>query len=278
MGIAACLSPLGYIVVQALNQYLPCELLTYLANKPFGQYFDRFRLLGILCVIPLSLRFFKITWHELRCQFSRETCKIGLQFFIGGLCLWGMSACLLYVQPAVQLSQREVCPSLLMALCSSLVASLTIAFLEEITFRGLLFRIVRKVTGSKFCGVHLVSFIFACLHFSHITEPEEGPLFWQGLQCAFHSTLGIFYQIRWAYFCILYVLSYLLCLCVLSKKTLLSSIGLHGGLVCAIMCFRRYYVAIGSSHEFMNVTDAWSTFFLLLIIAICARWKCKAVI
>ncbi|MDR0392712.1 MAG: CPBP family intramembrane metalloprotease [Puniceicoccales bacterium] len=274
--LAACLSPMAFTCVQYLNAHCTCGFLAYLASKPFEQYFDRCRLFSIFLIFPILLHFFKVHWTELKMQLTLRTFRIGIKFFALGVGLW-LSFFVLISYNIGFPELNNTSHPLLYTIVLSAVASILLACLEEIIFRGLLFRFFLK-NMSEFWSIHGISFIFACLHFSSVRDLDvHCVLALKGFCSAFYSLVDIFTHIQWAYFFNLYILSCLLCLWVLKLKTLWGVIGFHAGLVFTLMYTRQHYCFSNVLHNRWGsgrITDSWAVFCILLLITI-VIWRTR---
>jgi membrane protease YdiL (CAAX protease family) len=261
---------MAFACVQYLNAHCTCGFLAYLAGKPFEQYFDRCRLFSIFLIFPILLHFFRVRWTEVKIQLTLHTFKIGIKCFALGVGLW-LSFLVLICYNVGFPELNNTSHPLLYTIVFSAVASILLACLEEVIFRGLLFQFFLK-NMSELWSIHWISFIFACLHFSNVRNLDvHCILALKGFCSAFYSLVDIFTHIQWAYFFNLYILSCLLCLWVLKLKTLWGAIGFHAGLVFTLMYTRQHYCFSNVLHNRWGsgrITDSWVVFCILLLITI----------
>jgi membrane protease YdiL (CAAX protease family) len=269
---------MAFACIQYLNIHYTCDFLTYLAHKPFEQYFDRCRLFSVFLTFPIILRYFKVRWTELKMQLTLHALGIGIKFFALGVGLWlGFLVLIGYNIGFPEL--KNTSNPLLHTIVSSAVAGILLACLEEIVFRGLLFRFFLK-NMSEFWSIHWISFTFACLHFSNVRNLDvHCILALKGFYSAFYSLVDIFTHIQWIYFFNLYILSCLLCLWVLKLKTLWGAIGFHAGLVFTLIYVRQHYCFSNVAYNKWGtgrITDSWAVFCILFLITIvigCTRFR-----
>jgi membrane protease YdiL (CAAX protease family) len=267
---------MSFACVQYLNAHCTYEFLAYLANKPFEQYFDRCRLFSIFLIFPILLHFFKVRCSEFNMQLTLHALGISIKFFVLGIGLW-LSFLTLICCNIGFLELKNASNTLLYTIVSAATASILLACLEEIIFRGLLFRFFLK-NMSEFWSIHWISFMFACLHFANVRNLDiHCALALKGFYSAFYSLVDVFTRIQWAYFFNLYMLSYLLCLWVLKLKTLWSAIGFHAGLIFTLMYVRQHYCFSNVLHNRWGtgrITDSWAVFCILLLITI-VIWRTR---
>ncbi|MDR3117726.1 MAG: CPBP family intramembrane metalloprotease [Puniceicoccales bacterium] len=130
----------------------------------------------------------------------------------------------------------------------ALAAAPIVAILEEVVFRGLLFRSAERVLGTV-AGAIASSLFFACVHFRVAPgAPPMGSLESISLPLALHSSwelLTAFWtNFRPVPFLSLFLLGLLLCRWARRFRSLLPAIGFHWGIVSIALPFRRL-IALG---------------------------------
>ena len=267
LGVYVCVLFLGaelavavYLGIQYLNSCLDIQWVQYLARKPICQYVDRFRVVGFFLLLPYICKKSGIARESLCLRFNL---KKYLTTFCCGCCLW----CVLFL----------VCISIVggvhahkttqtSMLVSIFFASLLLAVLEEIIFRGVIFAFFLK-RYSETVSMFLLAFMFACLHFSMCDPGSAHNVFWHAVQCAYQSLTAIFVHVRWPYFTCLFLLSCILVQLRLKWNSLWCSIGFHQGLVFVLMLLRKKYAFTHYENSFWgdgHVTDAWFSVIVLV--------------
>jgi membrane protease YdiL (CAAX protease family) len=209
-------------------------------------------------------------------QLNLRTLSIGIKCFALGIGLW-LSFLVLIAYNIGLPELKNMSHPLLHTIVFATIASILLACMEEIIFRGLLFRFFLK-NMSEFWSIHWISLIFACLHFSNVrTLNVHCVLALKGFYSAFYSLADIFTHVQWIYFFNLYTLSCLLCLWVLKLKTLWGAIGFHAGLVFTLMYIRQHYYFSDVVHNRWGtgrITDSWAVLCILLLITV-AMWRMR---
>lgn len=136
------------------------------------------------------------------------------------------------------LSLESVSEILFMALAGGLLGG----FLEEIVFRGLIFRLFYRSGSSLFAVVGSALF-FAYTHFKmpdFISEQTNQVVSWgSGFFVGYWTLIGISQDFDALRFFTLLVLGIALGLLFLQKRSLMPCIGLHTGIVAAMLCYRK---------------------------------------
>ena len=260
---AALMAPLFYILVSKLSVIFQADWLCYLAKKPLHQYIDRLRIVGFICIIPYLLKTAQITWSNLALKIKLKTY---IRCFLRGCFLWVFL--LLCIILATNTLQRRADWHL--SIGKTFLASLLLAFIEELIFRGFIFEFLRK-KHSVHKSSTLLAFLFATLHFSLCYEGKENslPLLLQSLQCAWNSFASIWGNIHWPYFISLIFLSKILVFLRLYYHSLWVAIGFHQGLVFTLMNIRSVFLFNETQNAFWGtgrLTDAWFVVIVLVLI------------
>ena len=260
---AALMAPLFYILVSKLSVIFKADWLCYLAQKPLYQYIDRLRIVGFLCVIPYLLKTAQITWGNLALKIN---IKVYILCFFRGCFLWiFLLLCIILATNTFQVRTNWHLP-----ICKTFLASLLLAFIEELIFRGFIFEFLCK-KHSVHKSSTLLAFLFASLHFSlcHAGKINNLPLLLQSLQCALNSVVNIWGNIHWPYFFSLIFLSKILVFLRLYYNSLWAAIGFHQGLVFTLMNIRYVFLFNETQNAFWGtgrLTDAWFVVIVLVLI------------
>lgn len=265
------MAAVAYAGTQYLDGLFDIGWIHYLAHKPLCQYVDRFRIVGFFLLLPYICKQCHIQRKDLGLRFNL---KKYIAAFCCGCGLWMFLFCvrMVFVGGVVPKSTQ------LIPLFPLFIASLLLAILEEIIFRGVVFEFFRK-NYSEMRSMFLLALLFACLHFSICMPGEASNIFLHAAQCAYNSLLAIFPHIRGTYFVCLLLLSCVLVRLRLNFRSLWVSIGFHQGLVFVLLLLRKRYEFTNYSSHFWgagHITDAWfSVIVLLLILGVLEYYRRK---
>ena len=261
---AAIVAGIAFDGVQYLAQKTSIGWIQYLAHKPLSQYVDRLRLVGFFFIaIPFICKSLRIKreYLDLDIRFNGMTYLIA---FCRGCFLW----CLLFGIIAYLLKNITLTTSPV-SLVFIFMASLLLAIMEEVIFRGICFEVLRKKHAVNH-SITLLGLLFACMHFSICNEiVSDHNSIVRAAQCALSSITHITTNIYWPYFCCLFLLNGILVRFRLIYRSLWASIGFHQGLVFTLMLIRKRCSFAPLSDEFLGtgrLTDAWFVVIVLLII------------
>ena len=264
---AAIVAGLAFDGIQVLAQKTTINWIQYLSHKPLSQYVDRLRLVGFFFIaIPFICKHSKITKRHLDIRFNGTTYLIT---FCRGCFLWcvlfGIIACL---QKNITITNIHV------SLVSIFIASLLLAIMEEVIFRGICFEVLRKKHSLKH-NITLLGLLFASLHFAGCNEiMSDHHSIVRAMQCALSSITDITKNIQWPYFCCLFLFNGILVRFRLIYRSLWASIGFHQGLVFTLMLIRKRCSFGPLSNEFWGtgrLTDAWFVVIVLIVINLLMR-------
>lgn len=264
---AAVIAGVAFSGMQCLVQKTSVGWIQYLAHKPLSQYVDRLRLVGFFFIaLPFICRRFSLTRRHLDIRFNGKAYLIA---FCRACFLW----CILFVIIACLLKNITMRMSSV-SLIGVFIASLLLAIMEEIIFRGICFQVLRK-KHSMNSSITLLGLLFACLHFSVCNEiiSDHNSII-RAMQCAFSSLADITKNIQWPYFCCLFLLNGILVRFRLIYRSLWASIGFHQGLVFTLMLLRKRCNFSPLSNEFLGtgrLTDAWFVVVVLVVINLFMR-------
>ena len=255
------LAAVAYIGMQYLDGLFSLNWIQYLAHKPLCQYVDRFRVVGFFLLLPYICKKNNVHMKDLGLHLDHKKYIVA---FCSGCGLW----ILLFSVRAVMVGGIVPREMLSVPLWPIFIASLLLAILEEIIFRGVIFEFFRKNYSETF-SMCLLALLFACLHFSICTLGDATNTFLHAVQCAYHSLVAIFTHIQWPYFVSLLLLSCLLVRLRLSFRSLWVSIGFHQGLVFVLMLLRKKYMFMNEGNAFWGawgITDGWFSVVVLIFV------------
>ncbi|MEM9161420.1 MAG: CPBP family intramembrane glutamic endopeptidase, partial [Verrucomicrobiota bacterium] len=252
---AALLSPWFFRLVNdsdALLSILSEDTLAYLREKPITRFFDRIRILGVLIVLPLLFKYAKL--YSFSKIGFRRTFKEFFKWYAYGL---GMMAIVLAVtvfsqsiEPRTDWSiGRQIEKSL-----GAIVGATTLSIVEEVIFRGLIFRLFYTLL-KPIPAIILSSLFFASLHFKMNPEriahlgPEE-----IGLQEGFFVAWGYVTAVADGFNLLSFInyslVGILLHQAFLKTGNLWSSIGLHAGWVTIMLSLNKTFQAGPNANAF----------------------------
>ena len=248
---ASLLAPLMFRLVHFLDP----ETQSYLANKPFSDFFDRSRLLCLLILFPVLMKRANLfSWKRLGYLPAGSTSFF--RWFVIGM---GMMA-IIY---AINLSLGILVPNddwswgnQLEKVATGMVGALLIGLLEESFFRGFVFRTFYTSIRPQF-AVIASSLFFAYLHFKmpevvleHVPPQEIGLAeSW----IAVWGTLTVFSSgINPVLFVNLFLVGILLDLAFLYTRNLWTCVGIHAGWVVVIQSFGKTFNEADGAHPFFG--------------------------
>jgi membrane protease YdiL (CAAX protease family) len=227
------------------EEAFPGPFIHYIASKPLVKIFDRTRW------VPLAVGLICLLRSQKLCPLRALNLQIpsrwlGVQFFFLGTVL-AILPC------AIQLlflpwTWRPT--PVLRVFAWALPSAALIGFLEEIVFRGLLFRLALRALRPLGAAL-LSSLFFASAHFG---PPEflnhRPPNLLSSLQIAGGMLLGVGFTFHLLPFLFLASLGLLLTHWVKMFSSLIPSIGFHCGLVFILLIHRRLFFFLDTSPNF----------------------------
>ncbi|MDA0346182.1 MAG: type II CAAX endopeptidase family protein [Verrucomicrobia bacterium] len=273
---AAIVAPLVFNLVHSLDP----DASSYLAQKPFGKYFDRGRVLCLLILFPVLMKKANLlSWKRLgflppgRVHFKK--------WFAIGICMMALVYAVDFSFGILEPRENWSWGNQFEKIGSGIVSALLIAVVEESFFRGFVFRAFYTSLKPKLAVV-LSSLFFAYVHFkmpyevmAHIPVNEIG--FDDGL-FAIWGTLTTFLYFEGLLFLNLFLVGILLHLGFLYTRNLWTCVGLHAGWVVVIQSLVKTMDEVEGAHPFFGterVADGYLvTLFLLGFIGVCI-WLMK---
>lgn len=266
LGFAALLAPPAFWLIQAWFQAAPNELNSYLAHKGFDTYFGRFRYLGLLIALPWiltvcrlwSLRRLGLLWG------SDDMRRFATAFVAGFGLLLAVAAIQLWATPSA-FRGWEGAERVAWILLRALAGGVVVALLEEIVFRGLILRLFYTALGPVLAVV-LGSLFFSYAHFKMPSDVWERVFpvqaaaqavpaeevadsppprdaqrvkWWSGFFVAFWTLFGITRDFALVPFLSYFALGVALSVLTLRLRTLMPAVGLHAGIVFAMLAYKN---------------------------------------
>ncbi len=283
LAFSAIFTPLIYGLIQNFSAQTSSKFLTYLSGKSLDAYFDRIRWIALLLSLPWLIKKLAIgSVSEIGLVLKKSFFKKWLKYFSYGIIF--ILLLVLFQSPHITVIARNSIGLIWVKMALNvLCASVLIAFLEEILFRGLLLTaFYARVGRSK--AIFLSALVFSFLHFATPVDfrSQTQVMWYDGWKLAWASCLGMVQHIEWPYFFNLLTLGTLLNLLALRHKHLGGCMGFHAGIVFCLLFLRRNFEtkATSSSLWYGNgrLTDSLISFLILLIVTVLfSRTREKAV-
>ena len=292
---AAIFAPWLYKLVWLWYEWAPNSLNEYLAYKGFEDYFDRLRWIPVLLALPWMLSICRM-WPPWRLglHFHWQGGRQFRQWFLIGTALTAFIALAQqwYYEDSFQKSLNWLSISFL--ILKSLTGGIILGFLEEAVFRGLILRLFYTAVG-PLGAILLCSLFFSYAHFKmpdHVWQDafqltEEQKLqklddmgsngqpppddkyrvtWWSGFFVAYWTLFGISEEFQLIAFLNYFFLGIVLAVLTLNTRSLMAAIGLHAGVVFAMLSYKRL-VDISGDHLFWGgglIVDGLGTLVLLI--------------
>lgn len=245
MLLAALLAPWVYYAVQFWNNAAPSDLSTYLARKGFPDYFDRLRYLPVVLGLPWLLRVTQLwSWRGLGFTLSMRSLR---EFFIWAVLGIVMLEVVIFVQMETIYVTDEARYGFGGAgnvLLKAAFSALTVALLEQLVFRGLVFRLFYSALR-PIPAIVVAAAFFAYVHFKmpdSVWDASGGEVTpFSGFFVAWWSLLAITQDFQWVPFLNLLVLGVLHNVLFLRVRSLWTGVGLHAGFVFMILSYQKLF-------------------------------------
>lgn len=238
--IAAVLSPWVYWGIQHWHATAPNAFTAEVEDNAFPDYFDRLRWLPTLIALPFVLKACGLlSWSALGVRWRDGGGRAFLRWFAAGFVILvgvaGLQAA--HYGAGFRVDAFKALEVLLLAMLSGVLVGL----LEEIVFRGMVFRMVYTATGPVVALV-ATSLFFSYAHFkipdAMWVEGEHMVHAGSGFYVAGWTLAGIFAAFDPLVFLNLALFGVVLGLLVfLGRGSLMPAIGFHAGIVAAILTY-----------------------------------------
>ncbi len=265
----ALLAPLLYNSAQAVAAH--GHGLSAVAKQPFHRYVDRSVLgLALICLWPLLRTMDIKSWRELGFANPAEKWRDIIPGILIGFGSLAIIAALAIVSGArkshLPTSGHEIAHHLL----SAGTASILVAIVEEILFRGALFGSMRKVWRLG-TAIFVSSLIYALVHFFQ-KVPEPQTVTWStGLAMLPQKFAGLTdVQVLIPKVFVLLVAGIILAVAYQRSGSLFLSIGLHAGWIFWLKSYRFVSTPVNGTATWLWGTDelinGWMALIVLLIV------------
>ena len=279
LGFAALISPFVYNGIQAWHISAPNGFTEEVADNSFDEYFDRMRWIWVLICLPWLVKSLGLRgWQASGLSFKKADWAAFGAYFLAGIGLLATVAAIRLLTAEFSMSSPfpdRVAKTLL----NAILGGLLVAFLEEYVFRSLIwkaFSLWRAVLG----GIFFASFFFAYTHYKMSDElwnSYTGNInIMAGLYVAWGTLIGFIYDASFLDFVNLCLLGVWLTLLRLRSDNLARSMGLHAGIVFALLTFVKLINVEETPLRFFfggpGLRDGLVSFFVFLL-GISIEWR-----
>ena len=267
--ISAIISPIIFNLTSYFAEKFSSQLLFHFLSKGLGKFFDRSRLITAIITLPIILRLCKI--HVKRDLLARNISisKFAKIFTCGFIFVVFIYA---YLSCVCDMQFRNIMPGeYVMSVPKFLISAIVIGILEELIFRGIIFRMF-EVNAGTVTAIFLSSIFFAYCHlpnYGTVTVHGNATIF-DGFKCLcqmFSTYVENFSLVKFLNLTMFGVL-----LSSLMKRTgsIYSSIAFHAGVVFSIMHTRfmfKFLKISGPSYgSSVGILDTWVTLITQILI------------
>ena len=254
-----------------ITHYLDPEATGYLANKPYPRFFDRSRWLCVLLLLPYLFWQCRISSFKAVGFAKPILSTIGLWFAYGiGMIviIYGGS----FALGAIELRPEASFSNALGIIDDAILAGIAIGLLEEIVFRGLVFRMFYTAIA-PISAIIASSAFFAILHF-RASPNELGAIapgdvgIAEGLSIAWETIASLVTQFDFTYLAVIFLVGILLHQTFLIKGNLWACASLHAGWVFTIKLVSSSFQTSELANEFTGTTRVADGYWVIIVLAI----------
>ncbi|MDQ8204384.1 CPBP family intramembrane glutamic endopeptidase [Pelagicoccus sp. SDUM812003] len=262
------------LIAFKITHFVDPDASSYLASKPYPKFFDRARWVSVLFLLPYLFVKCRITSFRAIGFAKPFAATFGL-WFVSGIAMIFIIYGFNTATGAFAINPEWSAGLLLKKADDAILAALLIGTLEEIVFRGLVFRMfytAMKPLPALLCS----SFFFALLHFKtpefalgHLAPSEIGAA--QAAQIAFGTAVAVFTEFDLKYLLAIFLVGVALHQVFLLGRNLWASIAIHAGWVFTIKLFGSAFVTTDQASSFSGTTRVadgyWVSMVLVVFIA-----------
>ncbi|MFI3290557.1 MAG: CPBP family intramembrane glutamic endopeptidase [Opitutales bacterium] len=268
------LTPLLYWLTEYFSALYPeNETFIYLLDKGVDKYFDRARYLGIVVGLPFIFKYCKLTSIKaLGLGINKKVLSIFAKYFLLGFCVMAFIYTLQFIFTDTLFRDLSI-GSLPKIFLTSALAAIILGFLEELIFRGLIFRCFCTAWG-VLPAILFSSFFFAYKHFK-VPDCAWEMLdlhtahWYTGFSVAYYDSIGMFMDFSPVAFFSLSLLAMFLCVIYLKTKNLYAPIAFHVAVVFALQVHRKLFIVNKDDLRiFFGNSGAINSFLCLIILSI----------
>lgn len=262
------------LVAFRLTHYFDPDASSYLAGKSYSDFFDRARWVSVLALLPYLFVSCRLTsWRAI--GFLRPGAKTFLAWFAWGVPMIFLIYGFNLATGAFTLNPAWSASSLFGDIAAAATAALLIGALEEVVFRGLVFRLFYSAMR-PLPAILLSSLFFAILHFKtpdfslEGVAPNEHGLS-EALAIAWGTAVAPIAQFDLKYLLAIFLVGIVLHQVFVLGRNLWASIGLHAGWVFTIKLFDGAFQTTEQANAFSGTTRVadgyWVSVVLIAFVA-----------
>ncbi len=244
---------------------------SYLASKPYSRFFDRARWVSVLVILPYLFAQCRITSFR-AVGFARPALGPFFKWFASGVAMIAMIYGLNLLIGAFEVRQDWSPAMLLGKLDDAILAAMLIACLEEIVFRGLVFRMFYTAL-KPVPAVLLSSLFFALLHFKAPAislegiEPSQIGL-WESGQMAWGTAISVVIHFDLKFLLAIFLVGIVLHQVFLLGRNLWACIGIHAGWVFTIKLLGGAFETSETAGAFSGTTRVADGYWVSIALAV----------
>ena len=272
--LAGLLAPWLFKATLIWNQMSPNAFNTYLLKKGMPVYVDRLRwaglVIGLLWIFRKTGLWGKEALHLKNQDNNFYNC---LACFFFGIGLIGFVGTTQFFLKIVDWKTHIDWQSFGFIAAKAFIGAWILAFLEEVVFRGLIFRSFVTAYQKITPAIWISGFIFAYLHFK---APKSTNIYdssmLTGLHIAWQTLIGPFYTGEWLPFLNLWALGGMLATLYTRVVTLWPIISLHAGIAFLLLLYKHAVETQGLSPAFLGSNRLIDGGLSLVIIGLLTIW------
>lgn len=259
------------LIAFRLTHHFDPDASSYLASKPYTKFFDRARWVSVLILLPYL--FLKCRLTRFRdIGFARPFLSTYLRWFVSGIAMIFIIYGYNTLTGTFRIDEQWSSAMIWRGLGEALLASILIGCLEEIVFRGLVFRMFYTAV-KPVAAIVLSSLFFAILHFNAselslgATAPSEVGLS-EAASIAWGTAIAVFTEFDLKYLLALLLVGVVLHQVFLLSGNLWASIGIHAGWVFTIKLFGQAFETTEQADAFSGTTRVADGYWVSVVLII----------
>ncbi len=260
------------LIAFRLTHYFDPDASSYLANQPYPRFFDRARWVSVLLLLPYLFLQCRITsWKAI--GFSRPVVSTSVAWFVSGIAMIFIIYGFNTATGAFSFTwDNDVLSS---RIGDAIIAALLIGTLEEVVFRGLVFRMFYTAL-QPVAAILLSSLFFAALHFKtpeillgNMAPADIGVA--EAARIAGSTAIAVFTEFDLKYILAVFLVGVVLHQIFLLSNNLWASIAVHAVWVFTIKLFGKAFTTTEKANDFSGTTSVadgyWVSIVLLAFIS-----------
>ncbi|MDR1433394.1 MAG: CPBP family intramembrane metalloprotease [Puniceicoccales bacterium] len=276
--LAAVLAPLFFFATKCLAEPFPSGLFAHFLDRGFGKFFARAKLIAFCALLVPLLKISGIGKAEMGFEKISKV-KFFSILLAGSAVVWLVFAGLAWKNTfTMGVISIAAC---LRSMPKFIAAAAAISFIEEVIFRGIIFRLFVRDLGAAWASIFSALFFAHC----HVGAGSSTPVaaadvtIFSGFQCVAAFPLEFFHNFNALHFLNLAMLGVLLAALLLKFGSLFASMAFHFGAVFAIVTWRNFFKIAkitGGWQRSIGILDTWITFaaqLLAVALLIFPMWR-----